>query len=163
MYADSQIGQKCAMVGSLRSKRWIPCSICFKWCDNDVSLAVSCAITDQENPWPRDSSSDYRLDWAPVSAMAETSAWTAGIWMGLLFLRCADWSIEMVIGTRGCSRRRARFHSPFEKMWWSSVIGWLLLVSRPAIWEIGSDSIAWTLGDRVWGERCWRCIRQRAR
>ena len=26
------------------------------------------------NPWPRNSSSDHRLDWAPVSAMAETSA-----------------------------------------------------------------------------------------
>ena len=54
----------------------------------------------RENPWPRKSSSDYRLDWAPVTAMAEASAWTAGTWMGLLFLRCADLSIEMVIGTQ---------------------------------------------------------------
>ena len=33
----------------------------------------------RENPWPRKSSSDHRLDWAPVTAMAETSAWTAVI------------------------------------------------------------------------------------
>ena len=26
-----------------------------------------------------------------------------------------------------------------------------------------SGRLALTLGDRVWGERCWRCIRRRAR
>ncbi len=70
----------------------------------------------REYPQAKNSVRDHKSDCAPVSVIAETVAWVSGV--GLVpFLRVeAPLSNEMVMGTFGCSRRRARLHSPLEKI-----------------------------------------------
>ena len=100
-----------------------------------------------------------------MSALAETSACLSE----MVATGCLpSLASEMKMGTLGWSRRRARFHSPFENIWWSSLaVGgcltgtcvaenclcsrlrlqfWGLLCLDAAICDIWSDSMAWTLG-----------------
>ncbi len=110
----------------------------------------------------------------------ETSAWVFEVRVGSPYLDWAEMSIEMVIGTLGCSLRRARFHSPLVKTWWASCRGgclptvpcvagarlWrrrrrVLLDWHAAIWEIGSDSKAWLVGGGAWGVWGGRFLRRR--
>jgi len=69
-------------------------------------------------PWARKSANDHKSDCAPVSAMAVTSAWMSQDWCEFPVLPWVNLSSEMLIATLGCSQRRARFHSPLEKIWW---------------------------------------------
>ena len=68
-------------------------------------------------PLARKSANDHKSDCALVSAIAVTSAWMSGDWCEFPLLPWVDLSSEMVMATLGCSRRRARFHSPLEKIW----------------------------------------------
>ena len=49
-----------------------------------------------ENPQARKAARDHKSDWAPVSAMAETSAWVFEAWAERLYLAWAEVSTEMV-------------------------------------------------------------------
>ena len=69
-----------------------------------------------ENPHALKSVIDHKLDCAPVSGMAETSAIVFEVWLGVLYLVWAEVSLEVVIGTLGWSLRCTHVHSPLVKM-----------------------------------------------
>ena len=117
--------------------------------------------------------------------MADTFAGLFEVWMSPRFFDVGCLSIEIEIGTLGWSLSRARLHSPFEKMWCSSLVDKGLLVvlldvgvlrrrrllrclwvvdpltgreALEAIWKIGSDaSTACTLAG-CWRRRCRRTL-----
>ena len=76
-------------------------------------LRLTSCRSARENPLAMNWSRDQRSDWAPVSAMADvfTSLVEHDVWDWLCGL-----SMEMVMDTLGCSLRRARLHSPLEKI-----------------------------------------------
>ena len=104
-------------------------------------------------------------------AMAETSACLSEMVVAGCLPSLAS---EMEMGTLGWSQRWARFHSPFENIWWSSLavggnltgtcvaedclhlclhLQFLVLLCWDAtICDIWYDSMAWT--QEVLGERC---------
>ena len=68
--------------------------------------------SDWEKPALRKCANDHRLDWAPLSATAETSHAIVGALLATL-------STVTVTVTRGCSLNRVRRHSPLLKIWCS--------------------------------------------
>lgn len=75
-------------------------------------LRLTGSKSSREKLHARKSARDHKSDYAPVSAMAKTSAWVFQAWAELLYLAWAELSTEMVIETLGWSRRRARFPYP---------------------------------------------------
>ena len=109
--------------------------------DRFMFTGISCS---PGNPQARKSESDNKSDWAPVSAIAVTSAWTFAVVGTSVYLDWVEVSSAMIMGTVGWSRKRALFHSPLLKIWWSRAIGthfwqlvWFLVDLIGAIWEIG--------------------------
>jgi len=100
-----------------------------------------------EKPWARYSSGDHKSDWARESAVAVMVASICEIVASLsLFLyHHGDLSTAVVIWTFGWSRRWARFHSPWEKTWWSrdmTLMSVCCAVELAESWETKSDSMA---------------------